>query len=80
MQVLIVDDDIATVDVIQHTVDWKELGVASVFTAYNISFAKEILLEQKIDIVISDIEMPQGTGIDLLEWFREQNYRVSFCF
>lgn len=78
MQVLIVDDDIATVDVIQHTVDWKELGVASVFTAYNISFAKEILLEQKIDIVISDIEMPQGTGIDLLEWFREQKLPGEF--
>lgn len=72
MQVLIVDDDMATVDVIQNTVDWKKLEVSQVFTAYNISNAKRILLENNIDIIISDIEMPQGSGIDLLEWFREQ--------
>lgn len=78
IQVLIVDDDIATVDVIQNTVDWNKLGVTDVYTAYNISFAKKILLEQEIDIVISDIEMPQGTGIDLLEWFREQKLPGEF--
>lgn len=66
MQVLIVDDDMATVDVIKNSVKWKELGVSDIFTAYNIQLAKEILKEHNIDIVISDIEMPQGSGIDLL--------------
>ncbi len=78
MQVLIVDDDMATVDVIQNTVDWKKLEVSQVFTAYNISNAKRILLENNIDIIISDIEMPQGSGIDLLEWFREQELPGKF--
>ncbi len=78
MQVLIVDDDIATVDVIQKSIDWEKLGIAGTFTAYNISLAKTILLEQSIDIVISDIEMPQGSGIDLLEWFREQKLSGEF--
>lgn len=35
MQVLIVDDDMATVDVIKNSVKWKELGVSDIFTAYN---------------------------------------------
>ena len=77
MQVLIVDDDMATVDVIKNSVKWKELGVSDIFTAYNIRLAKEILKEYNIDIVISDIEMPQGSGIDLLEWFRREETRTD---
>ena len=78
MQVLIVDDDMATVDVIQNTVNWKMLEVSRVYTAYNISSAKKILLENPIDVIISDIEMPQGSGLDLLEWFREQELPGKF--
>ena len=40
MQALIVDDDIATVDVVENSIDWKSLGVTEIFTAYNISRAK----------------------------------------
>jgi two-component system response regulator YesN len=78
MKVLIVDDDIATVDVIKSTVDWGKLGIEEVFTAYNILQAKTILTEYSVDIIISDIEMPQGTGIDLLAWFREQQKDGEF--
>ena len=78
MQVLIVDDDMATVDVIQNTVNWKMLEVSRVYTAYNISSAKKILSENPIDVIISDIEMPQGSGLDLLEWFREQELPGKF--
>ena len=72
MQVLIVDDDIATVDVVQNSVNWEKLGVTRTFAAYNISRAKKILTEENIDIIISDIEMPRGSGIDLLEWMRDK--------
>ena len=78
MRVLIVDDDRATVDVIRDTVCWDSLDVYDVFTAYNIKEAKKILLAEQIDIVISDIEMPQGSGIDLLEWYREQELEGEF--
>ena len=78
MKVLIVDDDRATVDVIRCTMDWERLGIAEVYEAYNISMAQEILLEQAVDIVISDIEMPQGSGLDLLAWFREKHMEGEF--
>jgi len=80
MQVLIVDDDIATVNVIHDTIHWEDLGVDRVFTAYNIEQAKKVIEEQSIQIVISDIEMPQGSGIDLLTWYREQNEKGEFLF
>lgn len=78
MEVLIVDDDIATVDVIKNTVEWEKLGVFRVYTAYNIKDAKSVIREEKIDIIISDIEMPQGSGIDLLEWYRKEGYEGEF--
>ena len=34
MQVLIVDDDMATVDVIKNSVKWKELGVSDISVSY----------------------------------------------
>ncbi|RKM57415.1 response regulator [Butyrivibrio sp. X503] len=80
MRVLIVDDDIATVDVIRDTVDWTSLDVEDVFTAYNIKEAKKILTDEPIDIVISDIEMPKGSGIELLKWYREQELDGEFLF
>ena len=79
MRVLIVDDDIATVDVVQNSIDWKKLGVRETFSAYNISHAKKILSEHEVDIIISDIEMPQGSGIELLEWLREQKMPGESC-
>ena len=80
MQVLIVDDDIATVDVMHDTIHWKDLGVNHVYTAYNIEQAKRIIEEQTIQIIISDIEMPQGSGIDLLTWYREHGKQGEFLF
>lgn len=80
MQVLIVDDDMATVDVIQNTVDWKRLEIDQIFISYNISDARRILSENTVDIIISDIEMPQGSGIELLEWIREQGIPGEFLF
>lgn len=80
MKVLIVDDDIATVDVIKSNIEWKNLEVEHIVSAYNIKQAKDLLNQNVFDIIISDIEMPQGSGLDLLKWFREQNMQGEFLF
>ncbi|MDO5426058.1 MAG: response regulator [Eubacteriales bacterium] len=80
MQVLIVDDDIATADAIETSIDWESLGIRQVWTAYNISRAKQILEAEEIDVIISDIEMPMGDGLELLEWYREKQMDGEFLF
>jgi two-component system response regulator YesN len=78
INLLIVDDDIATVEVIKDSIHWGEVGIDAVYTAYNVPNARKVLTDQKVDIIISDIEMPQETGLDLLKWVREEKLECEF--
>ena len=78
MNILLVDDDIPTMDLILSSIDWPSIGIEKVHTAYSISPAKTILLDNDIDLVISDIEMPKGSGLELLQWIREQGISTEF--
>ncbi|WP_405079960.1 helix-turn-helix domain-containing protein [Paenibacillus chitinolyticus] len=71
-RVLIVDDEKYAVKGIVEGIDWKALGVDELYEAYHVPGAKEILLSVPIDLMITDIEMPKETGLDLLEWVREE--------
>lgn len=80
MKALVVDDDRNTVEVILKSVHWETLGIQETFYAYEIAGARKILGEEEVDIVICDIEMPMGTGIDLIIWARENEIRSEFLF
>ena len=80
MKILIVDDDIATVEVIRDSVDWGKLGIDEIHTAHNVVSAKKKLQEFSIDIIVSDIEMPQESGIDFLKWIRKEQGEYEFLF
>ncbi len=71
MQLLIVDDEIHAVRGIKAGVDWEKLGFEKVHEAFNIRQAKEVFTSHNIDILICDIEMPEGDGFELLSWKRE---------
>ena len=47
-----------------------ELFCENVFDAENILNAKEILTKQRIDIIISDINLPDMSGIDFVKEIR----------
>lgn len=64
---LIVDDEIYAVMGIKSGVNWQELQVSEVYEAYNMRDALQVFERTSIDIMICDIEMPKGTGIELLE-------------
>jgi CheY-like chemotaxis protein len=67
---LIVDDEPDLRDIIASELEF--LG-ATVFQAENINAAKEMMKHHRINLIISDIRMPGGTGIDLLNYVKEKN-------
>lgn len=78
--ILIVDDDKYVVEKIVEGIDWKKWDIEGVYAAYNIRQAKEILSTLQVDILLSDIEMPQGSGLELLEWVRERKLPVECVY
>lgn len=80
IHLLIVDDEDLTVKRLQSSIDWNILGVDQVFTAFSMTQAKKIFLSEQIDIMLCDIEMPAGSGLDLLHWVREQGYPTINIF
>ncbi len=80
MNICIVDDDKYVVEKIVNGIDWKKWDIEGVYTAYNSRQAREILSTLQVDILLSDIEMPQGSGLELLEWVREQKLPVECIY
>jgi two-component system, response regulator YesN len=76
--VLIVDDEIHAVEGVKSGVNWESLHIANVYTAHNNRQAKEVFASHSIDIMLCDIEMPQGSGLELLAWVRE-SYPNTEC-
>lgn len=74
MNVLIVDDEVYVVRTIKKRLNWEQIGVDEVFIAFNAQKAKEILKEKTVDIVLTDVEMPGESGLELMNWVREQGF------
>ena len=68
MNVLIVDDQEKILEATQKLVNWEKLQVNMVFTADSAQVAKKILCGNSIDIMLTDIEMPGESGIELQQW------------
>lgn len=80
MKVLVIDDQVNVVEGILQEVDWQRAGVREVYKAYGASEAKSILLTQKIDIMLCDIEMPGENGLMLLQWVRDKKMETECIF
>lgn len=68
--ILVVDDENDLRDIVASEFDF--MG-AKVFQAENISVAQKLFQEHNIDLIVSDIRMPGGTGIDLLENLKKRD-------
>lgn len=68
MKLLIVDDEVFAVKGILDSVDWTILKFEEVLTANSYSQAVNIMSQNTIEVLLCDIEMPMGNGLDLVEW------------
>ena len=71
-QVLIVDDEKIIRMGMKKVIAWDKAGVDEVFTAGSGQEALEVLREQKIHIMITDIQMGSMSGLDLIKIVNEQ--------
>lgn len=75
--ILIVDDEEDLLDLLEYC--FRQNGYQT-FTAENVERALQVLAEQKVDVVLSDVCMPEENGVDLLRAVKEKKYDVSFIF
>lgn len=79
-RVLLVDDETRVLTDLESNVPWKCVGITHIFKAGSVSEALEVYNQYKPELIISDIEMSQQTGIDLLKFIREKGGTVPFIF
>ncbi|MEK4436654.1 response regulator transcription factor [Paenibacillus sp. FSL K6-2862] len=73
MRLLIVDDGHYVVEYMKHLLDWKSFGIQQIETTTNSIEAREWLNQRHVDILITDIRMPEVSGIDLLQHIHQHN-------
>lgn len=78
--VLLVDDEEPALLGLEEGIRWEELNVDRLYKTHSKDTAIRMLNTYSIDIVITDIEMPNGTGVDLIRWLREKKSDVKAIF
>ncbi len=76
MNILIVDDEYYIVQGILKNIDWLSLGINETYCAYSMKQALQILQEKEIHILLTDVEMPKGSGLDLIEKVTQKNNKI----
>ncbi len=75
--VLIVDDENFVRMSLKRIIDWKEFGFNIEFEADNGDTAFDIIINNQIDILITDIEMPRVGGIELLNKLKDNGINLE---
>lgn len=66
IQALIVDDEPMHIDGLVRHVQWEKLGYAQPYTAQSGEDALSVMREHAVDVLITDVSMPEMTGIELV--------------
>ena len=64
---LIADDEPLIRNGVKRIIDWESLGFSRIFMAEDGVEALEIIRNNKVDLVLTDIAMPFMTGLELSE-------------
>lgn len=78
MNLLIVDDEIFAVQGLLEDIQKDQVGLDEILTANCYAQAVNIFMSHKVDILLCDIEMPLGSGLDLVEWVKN-HYEKTEC-
>lgn len=65
MKVLLVDDENHILEYLKHLIRWPDFGYDTVLTATSGQAASELLQQEQPALLITDIRMPEVSGLDL---------------
>ncbi len=74
-RILLIDDDSAYILCLKH---WLQQRGYQVDTAETVEEAKAVIDREMPLLISSDLDLPDGTGIDLLNYVRERDQAVPF--
>ena len=72
LKVMLVDDEPFTLQGLQVIIDWESGGFEIATTCSNGKEALKYLSENQVDLIISDIRMPEMNGLELLETIKRE--------
>ncbi len=78
--ILLVDDDELALLGLEKGIDWDELEIGKLYKSHSKDTAIRMVKTYPIDIIISDIEMPNGNGIELIRWIKTNKPDVKCIF
>jgi two-component system response regulator YesN len=79
-KLLVVDDEIAVTNGIANDINWNDIGIRQVFTANTGRSALEFMQSERIDVIVSDICMPDVDGMMMARYIREQGFYTKVIF
>lgn len=80
MNILIVDDDNLVLQEVKDILERSQAGFEKTYVANCISDAQKVLETVSVQVMLCDIEMPGGSGLELLEWVREKKLNLQCIF
>ncbi|MBO0482933.1 response regulator transcription factor [Candidatus Enterococcus courvalinii] len=77
-KVLLVDDEYMILNGLKKIVDWSSFGFEIVATAENAMEGLLVLEKKGIDLVITDVTMPEMNGLEFIEAAQKEQYAFEF--
>jgi len=77
LKVFVVDDEISVVEWLSHSVEWEVYNFEILGGATSVPEAMQYMEDNPVDLLITDICMPNLSGIDLIKWVKEKHENCS---